>query len=214
LTNVALLFSIFPEVASWIKGLSIMGGAIGGGFTNALLGKVDGEERVGNRTRWAEFNIHCDPESASTIFSNPTLASKTTLIPLDLTHLVLATPPILDTLLRGPHGSHRLRQLLHDLLTFYSYTYATVFGLTAGPPLHDPVAVAAVLQSSGGLEFDDSDGERFSVDVVTGNCERVGMVSVKSVGKGEGVRIPKGLNVARFWRIIDECVERAEGALI
>ena len=59
LTNVALLFATFPEVAGHIKGLSIMGGAIGGGFTSAPLGKVEGDsERSGNVTRWAEFNIY------------------------------------------------------------------------------------------------------------------------------------------------------------
>ena len=59
LTNIALLFGTFPEVVGHIKGLSIMGGAIGGGFTNAPLGKVKGEgERFGNQTPWAEFNIY------------------------------------------------------------------------------------------------------------------------------------------------------------
>ena len=59
LTNVALLFATFPELVGHVKGLSIMGGAIGGGFTDAPLGKVKGEgERFGNTTRWAEFNIY------------------------------------------------------------------------------------------------------------------------------------------------------------
>lgn len=59
LTNVALLFATFPELVEHIKGLSIMGGAIGGGFTDAPMGHVKGEgERFGNWTRWAEFNIY------------------------------------------------------------------------------------------------------------------------------------------------------------
>lgn len=61
LTNVAALFARFPEVAAHVKGLSIMGGAIGGGFTGATMGKVSGSEegeRIGNVTRWAEFNIY------------------------------------------------------------------------------------------------------------------------------------------------------------
>jgi hypothetical protein len=33
-TNIALLFATFPEVAEHIQGLSIMGGAIGEGFTD------------------------------------------------------------------------------------------------------------------------------------------------------------------------------------
>lgn len=59
LTNIALLFATFPELAQHIKGLSIMAGAIGGGFTDAPMGRVKGEgERFGNHTRWAEFNIY------------------------------------------------------------------------------------------------------------------------------------------------------------
>lgn len=59
LTNVALLFATFPELVERIKGLSVMGGAIGGGFTGAPMGHVKGEgQRFGNWTRWAEFNIY------------------------------------------------------------------------------------------------------------------------------------------------------------
>ncbi|KAI9758342.1 MAG: glycogenin glucosyltransferase [Chaenotheca gracillima] len=158
LTNAALMLSAFPEVSEWIKGVSIMGGAIGGGFSDAPISRMPGdEERVGNITRWAEFNIYCDPESASSLLSNPLLAGKITLIPLDLTHQCLATPEILTRLLptsktsaqtatgSGIFPAENLRPLLHDLLTFFAATYARVFGITAGPPLHDPLAVAAVL---------------------------------------------------------------------
>ena len=59
LTNVALLFAMYPDLVDHIKGLSIMGGAIGGGFSNAPMGHVKGEgERIGNTTAWAEFNIY------------------------------------------------------------------------------------------------------------------------------------------------------------
>jgi uridine nucleosidase len=51
LTNVALLFQKHTDLAEHLKGLSIMGGAIGGKFTNAPMGKVKGEgERFGNWT--------------------------------------------------------------------------------------------------------------------------------------------------------------------
>ena len=66
LTNVALLFATFPELVEHVKGLSIMGGAVGGGFTDAPMGYVKGEgERFGNWTRWAEFNIYVREDSGS-----------------------------------------------------------------------------------------------------------------------------------------------------
>ena len=58
LTNIGLLFQKHPDLADHIKGLSIMGGAVGGGFSNAPMGKVKGEGvRFGNWTAYAEFNV-------------------------------------------------------------------------------------------------------------------------------------------------------------
>jgi uridine nucleosidase len=50
LTNIAMLIAKYPEVVEHIEGLSIMGGAIGHGFTNAPMGKVRDSERYGNWT--------------------------------------------------------------------------------------------------------------------------------------------------------------------
>lgn len=58
LTNIGLLFQKYTDLAGHLKGLSIMGGAVGGGFTNAPMGKVKDEgERFGNWTAYAEFNV-------------------------------------------------------------------------------------------------------------------------------------------------------------
>ena len=59
LTNIALLFALYPQLVHSVKGVIIMGGSVGGGFTNADLGWKAGDrgERIGNWTRWAEFNI-------------------------------------------------------------------------------------------------------------------------------------------------------------
>jgi uridine nucleosidase len=58
LTNIALLFQKYPDLADHLKGISIMGGAVGGGFSNAPMGKVKGEGvRFGNWTAYAEFNV-------------------------------------------------------------------------------------------------------------------------------------------------------------
>ena len=111
------------------------------------------------------------------------------------------------------------RPLFHDLLVFFAQTYRDVFGLTAGPPLHDPIAVAVLLETVQGadLKFDDHGVERWIVDVVTDgrhsdlDTER-GQLGRTVVTKSDagGVRIPRGMDVERFWNILDDCIERAE----
>ena len=88
-----------------------------------------------------------DPEAAQSIFSNPVLASKTTLITLDLTHQCLATKTVRQDLLFGSDPSKQpsqLRTLLHEILEFFAGTYDEFFDIKAGPPLHDPLAVAVL----------------------------------------------------------------------
>ncbi|MCJ1372626.1 Uridine nucleosidase 1 [Loxospora ochrophaea] len=229
LTNVALLFATFPEVAGHIKGLSIMGGAIGGGFTSAPLGKVEGDsERSGNVTRWAEFNIYCDPEAAQSIFSDEVLIPKTTLIPLDVTHQVLVTQEVRQQVLERSGTtatpSLDLRQMFYELLMFFAHTYSAKFGISAGPPLHDPIAVAVLFWdcSEEDLEFDDREGERWQVRTVTEGIhsdmeqerKQLGRTVAIKVDKGTpGVRIPRGLDIQRFWSILVECLSRAEAKI-
>lgn len=137
LTNVGALFRAHPDLAEHIKGLSIMGGSFGDNFSGAPLGKVDGRERIGNITPYAEFNIIIDPEAAAECFGNPVLASKMTVVPLDLSHQVLATAQVHEMLLHGRgsakipaeanKGKTTLRTMLVELLYFFSKTYAYVF---------------------------------------------------------------------------------------
>jgi inosine-uridine nucleoside N-ribohydrolase len=53
LTNIAQLFDKYPILVHHLKGLSIMGGAIGNSFTTAPLGRVGPVERFGNWTPYA-----------------------------------------------------------------------------------------------------------------------------------------------------------------
>ncbi len=57
LTNIAQLFDKYPILVHHLKGLSIMGGAIGNSFTNAPLGRVGTIERFGNWTPYAGKSI-------------------------------------------------------------------------------------------------------------------------------------------------------------
>ncbi|TRX96761.1 hypothetical protein FHL15_002427 [Xylaria flabelliformis] len=241
LTNIALLFTTHPDLKAHIAGLSIMGGSVGGGFTPAIMGRVDDVTRVGNYSQWAEFNVLIDPEAAAALLHDPVLAPKSTLIPLDLTHLVLATKEVQDLLLTGVRpaaegtqngvikAKSTLRQMLVELLMFFAETYRDVFNLVEGPPLHDPLAVAAILTgTSHEIPFYDFDStkpegparrERFEVRVVTeGTLEdaqnkgaQTGRTLARLLPPGEeGVRIPRGVDIELFWKVIEECCQRAD----
>lgn len=170
------------------------------------------------------IRIQCDPEAAQSIFSNKELAGKTTLIPLDLTHQVLATKNMQQLILYGSSassgvGASKIRHLYHDLLLFFAKTYAEVFGITVGPPLHDPLAVAVILSDhlSEMLSFDDRGGERWHVDVVIDGIHsdvdedrgQLGRTKIVKVGR-DGVRIPRGLDIPLFWNVVDKCLTIAE----
>lgn len=152
------------------------------------------------------------------------------MITLDLTHQVLASQDVQFRILHGANDPSvpptTLRQMLFDLLVFFASTYESVFGLTSGPPLHDPLAVAVVLSTLNptfpkqhpgqALKFDDRNGERFTVDVVTEglhgtDAELAGALGQSRVTPTEqGVAIPRGVDLAAFWDLILLCLQRAD----
>lgn len=125
LTNIALVLSAHPELTESIREIVLMGGST---------------ER-GNDTPYAEFNIKVDPEAADIVFRS---GVPVTMCGLNITHQALATPEVLDRIraLGTPMGD-----LCVELLTFFSASYLKTWGFTS-PPLHDPVAVARVIDPS------------------------------------------------------------------
>ncbi|KAJ2373798.1 Uridine nucleosidase 1 [Coemansia sp. RSA 2607] len=123
LTNIALLVSLYPEVFPQIKTLAIMGGSMG----------------IGNTTCAAEFNIYSDPEAAHIVIHSG--IKEIALIPLDVTHTVLATKQIISRI-QDEIDVPQFNCLVTDLLLYFGSTYEDVFGEKEGAPLHDPVAVA------------------------------------------------------------------------
>lgn len=188
LTNVALLAAQRPELLGQIKHLAIMGG----GFSEA------------NWTKYAEFNIWCDPEAARTVLTHASLAGRTTLVTLDMTHKAIATTAVQQQVLGD--GKFYVRRMLYELLVFFSKTYRDHFGFSAGPPVHDPLAVAAVLPDGAarvGLEF----GE-YELDVVL-DGEHVGE-TVKVKPSTKGVKVLEKLDMEKFWDLVYESLDILE----
>ena len=103
--------------------------------------------------------------------------------------------------------------------------------MDAGPPLHDPLAVAVVLDDIGAEEmgfeglglgsgFVEEVGKmtkeeaRFSVEVDVSHREQVGRTRIKTREDSKaGVSVLGKVNVAKFWDVVDECIVRAEEGL-
>lgn len=213
MTNIALLFKAYPDLAPHLAGLSLMGGAVGNPFTNAdLTGPLWDHDPTayGNTTRYAEFNIFSDPEAASQLFANIDLQDKITLITLDLSHLVLATRDVKTRLAGGDERSD-VRRLYGEMMEYFSRAYPTL----PGPPMHDPLAVAVVLAPA---LFDDRGGERYAVEVILEDTHATpalterGRTAVRKLEAGQaGIRIPRGVtDLTAIWDMIDACLVRAE----
>lgn len=92
-TNIALLFSEYPEVKDNIERIVAMGGALG----------------MGNMTSAAEFNVFTDPDAARIVYN---AGIPIVMIGLDITMKALITP---DTLNKIEH-MNETGKMLHDII--------------------------------------------------------------------------------------------------
>ena len=122
LTNIAAFLSEHPDLKDRVAGISLMGGSMG----------------LGNTTPAAEFNIYVDPEAAREVFES---GLPITMSGLDITHQAGAGPGERERL----RATGRVGGVVAGFLDYFAATYENKFGFDA-PPLHDPVAVAAVLE--------------------------------------------------------------------
>ncbi len=122
LTNIGLAMRREPRILPRIRHIALMGGAWG----------------FGNQTPSAEFNILVDPEAARIVFES---GVPITMCGLELTHQAKATPDIIARFadLHTPLGDFAV-----EMLRFFASTYRKLHGFD-GPPLHDPTAVAWVI---------------------------------------------------------------------
>jgi purine nucleosidase len=117
LTNVALALQRAPEIAAALAEVVIMGGA------TPKIG--------GNMNAYAEFNIYVDPEAAEYVFAR---GLPTTLVPLDLSYQMAATPDRIERFaaIPGPVGRAVAGMLRH----FHK----------GDGNLHDPITIAWLLR--------------------------------------------------------------------
>jgi uridine nucleosidase len=101
-------------------------------------------------------------------------------------------------------------------MSFFAGTYAEVFSITEGPPLHDPLAVSAAIYPE---IFNDQGGERFQVDIVTEGVHsltqsevgELGRTKVTKLASGEGgCRIPRSVDLEKFWGSIESALQKAD----
>lgn len=125
LTNIALFLKMYPQLKSQISEIVFMGGSAS----------------RGNRTPYAEFNIWMDPEAADVVLRS---GLPLTMCGLDVTHQALVTKPIFAQL---EEMKTELSNTIIGLLKFFAKTYDEVFEMP-DPPLHDPVAIALLIDRS------------------------------------------------------------------
>ncbi len=120
LTNVAMALRREPAIAGAVREVVLMGGS----FTR------------GNVTPAAEFNVYVDPEAAAIVFA---AGWPLTMVGLDLTHQARVTPDVMD---RIADIGTPVAGIVIELMRFYGRRYTP----PDGPPLHDPCAVARVIE--------------------------------------------------------------------
>jgi len=182
LTNVALLLRGHPEVVPRVRRVVFMGGST---------------ER-GNTTPYGEFNIVTDPEAADIVLRS---GLPLTMIGLNVTHLALATEEVIAEFLAL---GTRLGVICAELMTFFASTYRRVFGFEH-PPVHDPIAVAAVLDPS----IVRTVAAPVAVELTGTHTRGATVVDLHGrTGRTPNAEVAVGLEVDAFWRLLMAAVGR------
>ena len=172
LTNLAVLLKRFPDAREHIGRVICMGGGIG----------------MGNVTEWAEFNIHCDPESAAYVLRE---LEDIVLVPLDVTTSVSFVPEQIDAYTEGDTSFHTfMRKMLTAI-----YESCIRYG-EPGATMHDSTAVLYYLYP------ELFTVQRCGIDV---DCEhRVGMTLINKERKN--VTLVRSADSQKLLSIIGGCI--------
>ncbi len=182
LTNIALAVLREPRIVDRVRQVVLMGGAY----------------RTGNWSPVAEFNIREDPEAARVVLR---AGWDVVVVGLDLTHQALATP---DVVRRIADVGTAPARFVEELLAFFTASYRDTMGFAA-PPVHDPCAVAYVIDPS------VMTVRRAPVDVELAGELTTGMTVVDLRGpapEGCPTAIALELDRERFWDLVVDALER------
>jgi purine nucleosidase len=182
LTNIALAVRKEPRIAELVKEVVLMGGGV----------------HVGNRSAVAEFNIVVDPEAAHIVFHEKW---PLTMVGLDLTHQALATPSVAAEIAAIATGPARF---VGELLDYFGHAYRDAQGFDY-PPVHDPCAVAYVIDPS------IMTTRRVPLDVELSGNLTLGMTVADfrhPVPDDCTTRVALELDAPRFWELVVDAIER------
>lgn len=127
MTNMALFLKVYPELMPKIKQIVFMGGAKG----------------FGNRTPVAEFNIAVDPEAAKIVMN---AGIPLVMAGLNVTHQAQIWPNELEEI--ATITDNVVAQTLAGQMKFYSIYYSDEKWGFKGVPMHDPCALAWLIDPS------------------------------------------------------------------
>jgi len=186
LTNIATLLRDHPDVAPRIREIVLMGGSTG----------------RGNITPYGEFNIAVDPEAADLVFRS---GLPVTMIGLNVTHQALVTPEVVA---RFRALGSPLADACVELMTFFGAAYERVFGLP-DPPLHDPIAVARVIDPS----LVACVAAPVAVELTGEHTRGATVVDLHhKTGGPDNAQVALHLDVARFWDLVVGAVRTLSGS--
>ncbi|RCG24831.1 nucleoside hydrolase [Streptomyces diacarni] len=182
LTNIALAVRKEPRIASRVREVVLMGGGY----------------HQGNWSAVAEFNIIIDPEAAHIVFNE---SWPVTMVGLDLTHQALATPDVVE---RIAGVGTRPARFVGELLDFFGATYREAQGF-AHPPVHDPCAVAYV------IDPDVMTVRKAPVDIELSGGLTLGMTVTDLRAPAPDdchTQVAVELDRDRFWGLVVDALER------